>query len=138
MLRDHTRIAELLDKIKSGTNSADRFEAFKWELEKHLFLEEKAIFKIVEEDSAIYPSVQKLLEEHDTILKMVKTIESVLKTEGRIQMGGFQSILEKHRYYEDDFLYPILDEKLDSEHKQEIMHRLRKLEEDYDGTKTND
>ena len=49
MLGDHNKIVKLLNDFGNCTNLDKKilkkaFELFKWELEKHLFTEEKAIF----------------------------------------------------------------------------------------------
>ena len=49
MVRDHCKIKNLLDDFEEKTKQDHKemvksFHKFEWELEKHLFVEEKAIF----------------------------------------------------------------------------------------------
>ena len=49
MKEDHKRILKLLDNSKNEKE----FRKFRWALEKHIFLEEKAIFIIYSPENAI-------------------------------------------------------------------------------------
>ena len=48
MVKDHARIEKLIQGLKNSSpdmlSIKNAFDAFKWEFERHLFAEEKAVF----------------------------------------------------------------------------------------------
>ena len=82
MLEEHKRLQSLLKECKNNLNSSsitaeELFIKFKWNLEKHFFLEEKVIFSNpAVENSEHIEEVDKILEEHKEILGFIKFIES--------------------------------------------------------------
>ena len=58
MTRDHLKIAKLLNEVESSLDDDHAtvmkvFDTFKWELEKHFFTEEKALFTQYEPSDAV-------------------------------------------------------------------------------------
>ena len=79
MIRDHCKIENLLDKLEqSSREDFDKlkkaFYAFEWNLEKHVFLEEKVVFTTYNPDdvSEGYKMLPKLTEQHNYILNTLK------------------------------------------------------------------
>ena len=78
MIQDHKKIIKLLDLVESNIGNdfeliIKSFNNFEWNFEKHLFVEEKAIFA---SDTPIdltikYPIILELLEEHIVLLDML-------------------------------------------------------------------
>ena len=128
MLRDHCKIEKLLSEFKLSIGSPEaekRFDGFKWELEKHMFIEERAIFTFVKpEDNEDFAAIPKLKREHDEILDLMESIEKDTKEE---DVSKLQNLLMKHKTFEDEVLYPKLDVELNAEQKKIIVDRLMKF-----------
>ena len=125
MDREHKILGEFLEQ---ADKSRENFNKFKWNLEKHFFVEEKAIFIMNrdmngEEISDIF----ELMKEHGEIMKLMKDMEANLGNEEKIDISAIKENLIKHRDFEDVVFYPKLDEILSLEQKQEIMERAREI-----------
>ena len=130
MLNHHAKITGLL---KNMDNTMESFDRFKWALEKHLFVEEKAIFiyynptddeDIINENYAMIPD---LIIEHTMILDMLKEMEDDLRNKGAVDSSELQDLLTKHKDFEDDVLYPKLDRALEDSQKIIITERIGTL-----------
>lgn len=84
MLEDHRKINTMLSDFieeaeknpKNNTEIMNKFLKFKWNLEKHFFVEEKVIFGIYtnsKEDES--EDIFKLLREHKNMLWLINRIE---------------------------------------------------------------
>jgi hypothetical protein len=94
-------------------------------MEKHFFIEEKAIFTFIDtEDQELFETSEKLLGAHRKILDDLKILENELNSGKEIDLKDLKKRLIAHRDYEDDTFYPKLDIELDEEKKREIMNRI--------------
>lgn len=125
MLKEHGKINSLLIDFERNP-SEKTFNDFKWQLEKHLFVEEKVIFEIYEKstDTEI-EDLNKLLIEHKDILWLIKGIEDEKEHKSRISI--LKKILPQHARFEDEIFYPRLDEELDEEKKKLIIERCSEI-----------
>jgi hemerythrin-like domain-containing protein len=129
MRKHHYQLEGLLNRIKKGGQNQNDlnmlFNRFKWELEKHFFLEEKAIFFFIDTDDPETNQTKKsLMKEHDVILKRLQLLEEDLVKSNLEEIAKFQEILTKHRDMEDEVFYPSLDEALTELNKKLIMDRI--------------
>ncbi len=128
LLRDHFKIEKLLSEFKMSIGSPEagkKFDRFKWELEKHIFIEERVIFTFVRpEDNEDFAAIPKLEREHDEILDLMKSIEKDTKEEDVLKL---QNSLMKHKNFEDEVLYPKLDVELNDEQKKIIIKRIKEF-----------
>lgn len=125
MLKDHGKINLLLFEFEKDPNSKT-FNNFKWQLEKHLFVEEKVIFEIYDNstDQEI-EELNQLVREHKDILWLIKGIEDEKELSSRISI--LKKILPQHSKFEDEIFYPRLDEELDEEKKKLIIERCSEI-----------
>lgn len=132
MLKEHGRInAMLIDfekKIKDSKIAKELFSKFKWNLEKHFFVEEKAIFDVTislsqDEISDIFD----LMQEHGKIMSEIKKIENSLLKEKIPQIEELKAILKKHATFEDQIFYPKLDLKLNENQKSYLIERTKEI-----------
>jgi hemerythrin-like domain-containing protein len=101
------------------------FNKFKWEIEKHFFLEEKAIFTFIEsENQDIYEISKGLIDAHRELLKNLKEIEDRMKNKKESDLLKFKELLINHRDFEEKSFYPKLDEELDDCKKSQIIDRI--------------
>ncbi|UCD03594.1 MAG: hemerythrin domain-containing protein [Candidatus Woesearchaeota archaeon] len=133
MIKDHKEIIDCLNRIKHSTGEgsnlvSELFDKLKWVLEKHIFVEEKAIFTFfnpkIKED---YREIPCILEEHNLILDMLSKLDKQLTDTGNIDISEFKRVLEKHKNFEENSLYPKLDRNLDKSQKDIIIKRIREI-----------
>lgn len=131
MKQDHGRISKLLDDVdKSIDQKKDVHHVltqFSKALQEHFLIEEKVIFdKITKADGDCYTILMDLLKEHKTILLKLIELEEDVANKKDFDFNGFCTVLHKHKVFEDDKFYPMLDEDLDPEVQAEIVRRLKK------------
>ena len=133
MLRDHALIEVLLvvfkDNLGKDIKSVEEsFDKFRWELEKHIFVEEKVIFKLCDSpESEMCEIVKGLTKDHNTMLEMLNEVQNDLVTKNETDISKFQELLTNHRKIEEKTLYPKLDQILDKEQKKIIIARINEI-----------
>jgi len=124
--KDHSKLIELLNNLeeKSKDNFISikkAFLKFKWELEKHIFIEEKAIFTDynpidVNEGYKMLPEITK---QHNIIINILTNWENdVRKGRQLTEIYSFKEFLINHRIFEEQQVYPKPDESLNDEQKK--------------------
>lgn len=145
MLKDHSKIVKLLHDAESQLgkdkkNLKEPFNKLKWELERHIFIEEKVIFieyapkeKVddeVEEDVEevseynVYAMVPDLIKAHNELLKKVGILEKNLAIDKKIDFENLRKLLLDHKHFEEQEFYPKLDKTLDSAQKKNIVDKM--------------
>ena len=134
MLKDHKKIIDLLinferkiDKdIKTTMKAFDKFE---WNLEKHIFVEEKVIFLSFEQEyeSESYDMIPKLMKDHNEILNQLKSIKKSIKKQKSIDFQEFKEILINHKNFENEKVYPQFDQELNKSSKKVIINRINEI-----------
>jgi len=135
MVNDHCRLEKLLDDLeknidKEQTALRESFYRFEWELEKHLFTEEKAIFTFYnpEDVSEGYKMLPELIKQHNFLVNKLdnwrRTIRNNKKIDGFYE---FKKFLINHREFEEKEVYPRLDQTLDDKQKKLIISRINEL-----------
>lgn len=131
MMKDHDKILKLLEKViinigKDFKSALKSFNAFEWNFEKHVFVEERAIFasdnptNIVEK----YPIITELLEEHLVLLDYLSEMRKDLLRKHTMDFSKFKRVLTNHKNFEEESLYHILDQELDKSQKNLICERI--------------
>ena len=129
MKKHHNQLEGILNRFIKSQNEYEvfpnMFNKFKWELEKHFFLEEKAVFIYLYSDDKESNDMRlKLREEHNLILKQLEKIESDLIEKKDLNFSVFKDLLRTHRAFEDEIFYPKLEKELDESKKQQIIDRI--------------
>ncbi len=133
MLTEHARIEEMLDEVNLATYEdnqkiSEALNKFKWNLEKHFVMEEKAIFQMLNAISGMdVNDTFKLMSEHGQILSLLKKIEEDIKSKDYSQIQVLMSQLEEHSDFENQTFYPNLDKKLSDDRKKEIVERVNEI-----------
>ena len=121
MLKDHGKINSLLIEFERNP-SKKSYNEFKWNLEKHLFIEEKVIFEIYSNSSnSEIEELDTLIKEHKDMLWLLGEIEDLKENSSRISI--LKKILPAHSEFEDEIFYPRLDNELPEETKKLIIER---------------
>jgi hemerythrin superfamily protein len=99
-----------------------------WEMKKHWFAEENAIFDFLPlKNIEIWKTINHLKDEHLTMLNGLKKFsESLLEITGD-EIENFYKLLEDHRTTEEKDLYPRLDKELREEQKAQIITRINEI-----------
>lgn len=135
MKQDHHEIESLIDILQDSLDGSydemkDQFERFEWRLEKHLFVEEKAIFTFYEPEDIIqgFQMLPTITKHHNFILnelkKMRKDVQNGKEPTGLAELKKF---LMKHRNYEEADVYPRLEEALKPAQKEKVIARITEL-----------
>jgi len=135
MVKDHCKIQNLLNDLEEKTKQdhkalAKSFHKFEWELEKHLFVEEKAIFTTYNPEDVAegYKMLPELTKQHNVILNKLSNIrQDVLKRRPIQDISSFVEFLTRHKNYEEQEVYPRLDETLDELQKKFIIDRINEI-----------
>lgn len=134
MVKDHAKIVRLLNDIKKIMgqdiiSTMGVFDKFEWELEKHIFIEEKAIFTSYDPKNIIegYAMIPELIKEHNEILNKLRIMRKDLVKQRTCDFDGFAEVLMNHKNFEEDSLYPKLDQELEESQKKMIVDRISQI-----------
>jgi len=117
------------DEFKENPEAAKKFlSEFSWEIKKHFFIEDQAIFALLPwKDSEILEIVRDLKKEHIIMLDKLEKISENLSDEENNGIENFLKLLTSHREKEEQKLYPLLDEKLSGEEKSLVISRVNEI-----------
>jgi len=133
MDKDHVMIKEVLidfekEENKNFEKSKHVFSRFKWMLEKHFFIEEKAIFNFyIIESPEENDNLMRILKEHREILGLIEEAEELLFDQKKLEIEELKHYILAHAKFEDEVFYPNLDEILTEEQKQEMISRIKDI-----------
>ncbi len=133
MKQEHNRILEILNIFENHADEKVKekqgfFNTLKWNLEKHMFVEEKAIISLYqsivnEEVSDVFD----ILQEHGEINNLLNEIEKKLKRNEKPITNELKQLLTEHVEFETSSFYPMLDEKLNEFQKDFIINRVNEI-----------
>ena len=128
MINEHGKIRSMLIELENTSDlpyQKKLFNQFKWTLEKHFFVEEKVIFSIYHGEENMN-NLDTVLKEHKDIILLIKKAEENLN-QGHLDIFDIKTIIEAHAEFEDEVLYPKLDEELDENQKELILDRASEI-----------
>ena len=135
MIKDHCKIEELINDLEKSSNSnyesmTKAFNKFEWELEKHIFIEEKAIFTSYNPDDIIngYKMLPELTKQHNYIINTLNNWrEDIRKRRNITDVYSFREFIIKHKNFEEEKVYPKLEESLNEDVKQQIIAKIKEI-----------
>jgi hypothetical protein len=134
MIKDHGKIVKLLLDVEKSIgmeliSTMKVFDTFEWELEKHIFIEEKAVFSSYKPTNIVegYKMVPELIQQHNDILNRLRVMRKNLMWQRPIDYDEFKELIMAHKTFEEVSLYPKLDQELDVSQKEEIMEKIREI-----------
>jgi hemerythrin superfamily protein len=135
MVKDHRRLEHLLDKVEEHVDDEyemmrKAFDVFEWELEKHLFIEEKAIFTQYNPDDVQegYKMLPVITKQHNYILNTLQNWRKDVQNNSRIEgFHEFKKYLINHKKFEESDVYPRLDNYLTDAQKKHIIDRISEI-----------
>jgi hemerythrin superfamily protein len=134
MTVDHARILKLLHDVEKSigielVSLMKVFDTFEWELEKHIFTEEKAIFTSYNPTNVLegYKMVPELIKQHNEILNRMRVMRKDLLWNKPVKYDEFKDLIMDHKTFEEESLYPRLDQELTVPQKEEIIKKIREI-----------
>ena len=130
MLTDHEKIVDYLNKVEEGGHpDIEAFLKFEWHLKKHIFIEEKAIFISYQpsDDSEEEKIFNKLSKEHTVIMDLLDKILKESFPRGNTSFNKLKKLLAVHKKFEENEVYPKLEEKLNEKNKREIIKKITEI-----------
>lgn len=135
MIKDHCKIEELINDLEKSSKSnfesiTAAFNKFEWELEKHIFIEEKAIFTSYNPEDVIegYKMLPELTKQHNYIINTLNNWrEDVRKRRILKDVYSFKEFIIKHKNFEEEKVYPRLDESLTEDVKRHIITKIKEI-----------
>lgn len=133
MVNHHVLIESLFLLFRNETKEKSprasiSFSEFSWELRKHFFAEEGAIFESPAiKDLDVSDTINHLKEEHVVMLSELQKFAETFSKIKEEEIEKFANLLENHRHTEEKILYPKLDKELSSEQKNQIVLRINQI-----------
>jgi hemerythrin superfamily protein len=134
MVRDHGKIVKMLHDVEKSIgmeliSTMKVFDTFEWELEKHIFVEEKAIFTSYSPKNIAegYRMMPQLIQQHNDLLNKLQMMRKDLTWQRPVRFEEFRELLLMHKTFEEKSLYPKLDLELSVHQKEEIIKKIREI-----------
>jgi hemerythrin-like domain-containing protein len=135
MVKDHRKIEDLLNKLEEKNNEdfdsmQIAFNKFEWELEKHIFTEEKAIFTSYtpEDITEGYKMLPELTKQHNFIVNRLNNWRKDVSNKRMItDFNSFKIFLIRHKNFEEDKVYPMLDQSISENEKRHIVAKINEI-----------
>lgn len=130
MIREHNLIETLLNEfervyILDSSKAEKIFSAFMWNLEKHMFLEEKIIYNTNSLWDGSIEEIFEILGEHGEILFLAEKIRAFDFTEEDV--SSLKELLNEHFANEEIVLYPKFEKRLNEEQKSLFLERITEM-----------
>jgi hypothetical protein len=134
MVKDHGKIVKMLHDVEKSIgmeliSTMKVFDNFEWELEKHIFVEEKAIFTSYNPKNIAngYRMMPQLIQQHNELLNKLQVMRKDLTWQRPVKFEEFRELLLTHKTFEEVSLYPKLDQELTVPQKEEIIKKIREI-----------
>ena len=134
MVKDHNQLMQYLKDLENNLSHdfgflSNSFNIFQWNLEKHFFVEEKAIFISYnpEESDKKYNYFSDLMDQHTEILTLIESLRKKLQKREPFDLNELKKLLVKHKTFEEKNVYPVLDREIDDCTKRVIIDRIKEI-----------
>ena len=134
MVKDHNHLMRYLEDVKKNIKSdfdvlLKSFNTFEWNLEKHFFVEERAIFtsynpNYIEDGHQLFTNLSK---QHTSILEKVESLRKRLRSGKSIDVSDLEVMFLKHKTYEEKNVYPVLDVEISEGEKRFMIERIEEI-----------
>lgn len=130
VFQEHEVIEYLLDEFenlyeKDFIKAKEILEVFVWNIEKHIFLEEKILYNVYSVWEGNIEGMFEILGDHGNIMIFIKKIKN--SNFGKSDISALREILENHFALEETILYPNLEKALNFEQKKILIERTREI-----------
>ena len=117
------------DEVRDNSPTVEKsLTELSWELKKHFFTEENAIFDFIPlKNIDIWKTMNTLKDEHLAMMDSLKDFAEKLPDISEADLDAFYELLSEHREVEEHELYPRIDKDLSAEHKHQIIVRINEI-----------
>lgn len=120
-----------LEKAFKSDNAKYALSIFRWNLQKHFFIEEKNIFIVTDkENKTEFLQLQNFLKDHRDLMSITNNITEDILEGRKPQVIILRELLFAHERRETDIFYPRLDRRLSEEEKKEIIEKTKDVKLD--------
>ncbi len=134
MIKDHKKLMKYLKDVENNFGRdfgflSNSFNTLQWTLEKHFFVEERAIFTSYNPDyiDDSYNFFLDLSKQHTLILEEIESLRKKLQKREPFDFNKLKEMLLKHKIFEEKKVYPILDLEIDESEKRFIIERINDI-----------
>lgn len=135
MIKDHCKIEELINELEKKSKEdfesmRKAFNNFEWELEKHIFTEEKAIFTSYNPEDVAegYKMLPELTKHHNFIINTLNNWRDDIRKRRMLRdVNSFKEFIIRHKNFEEEKVYPQLDEALPEDEKRQIVTKINEI-----------
>jgi hemerythrin-like domain-containing protein len=134
--KDHEEVKEIIEKIEESSSGAVKsrekmFMQLKEELLPHMKAEEKTLYPALKEQKESRMQALEALEEHHVAELVFKELESMPKSEDTwmAKLKVFKELLEHHIEEEEDQVFKMAQETLESDKMSQIMEAFQQEKE---------
>jgi hypothetical protein len=132
MLKQHGIVNKLLldfEKIpKEDTYQNVKFNLFKWNLNKHMFVEEENIFTVADKNNQIeMKQLNNLIKDHRDIRGIIRNLDEEISDGRKPNTSILRELLFAHEGREIKSFYPLLDTRLPTERKNIILNQIKEV-----------
>ena len=130
MMKEHKVIEGLLSEFEKVNNKESMharkiFDAFVWNLEKHMLLEEKILSSVYSAWNLNMDGMFEILVDHGDIMILVNRIKISPSDSSNISL--LKEFLKDHFVLEETLLYPNLEKILNGEQKEFLIERAQEI-----------
>jgi hemerythrin superfamily protein len=130
MMKEHKVIEGLLEEFekshnKESAHAKEVFEAFVWNLEKHMLLEEKILSSVYSAWNLNTDGMFEILKDHGDIMILVNRIKSTPSDSSNLSL--LKEFMKDHFVLEETLLYPNLEKILNGEQKEFLIERAQEI-----------
>jgi hemerythrin superfamily protein len=134
MVKDHKILLDYLKDVENNLGLdfgflSNSFNSFQWNLEKHFFVEERAIFATYNPDypDKEYDYFSDLMNQHTKILEKIESLRNKLQKREPFDLNELKKLLIEHKTFEEKNIYPVLDKEIDECEKRFIIDRIKDI-----------
>jgi hemerythrin superfamily protein len=135
MIKDHCKIEGLINELEKKSKEdfesmRKAFNNFEWELEKHIFTEEKAIFTSYNPEDVAegYKMLPELTKHHNFIINTLNNWRDDIRKRRMLRdVNSFKEFIIRHKNFEEEKVYPQLDEALPEDEKRQIVTKINEI-----------
>jgi hemerythrin-like domain-containing protein len=130
MVQEHEVIESLLNDFRKAhaqdsQESQKIFHAFVWNIEKHIFLEEKILYEVYSVWDGNVEGMFEILEEHGQIMALISKIKHTYPDENNL--SALKELLRDHFALEETLLYPNLEKVLNENQREYLIERAQEI-----------
>lgn len=130
MIHEHEIMESLLQDFQefrelNHEKANELFQEFKWNIEKHMFAEEKMLYNVYSIWDGNIEGMFEILEQHGEIISLIKGIEKSYPDKNTVLK--LRDLIKDHFVLEETVLYPNLEKVLNSKQKEMLIQRAQEI-----------